>query len=256
MRRCGRYRPGRGSCGDDLVALVEADGHLAVPAPVEHLAARRQGQVERGGHRFLERPGHAVLAVAAEPPGDVPELGPGPRVFGRRDAYVRLLQPGGVGDEHPGLLEERDAVDAVPEGRRVPTALRDMRLEAGGEQVSEVGEVAAVGEVREVVGGVVDDVGASPPSKEVRSWSWTLSQLPCTYSTLMSGWVAFHSFTSSLLAVTDSSCQARDWKRRVIRPGAEVLPPPVQPVRSRVRARARIQRVRISSSPPRSTCRR
>ena len=26
--------------------------------------------------------------------------------------------------------------------------------------------------------------GASPPSKEVSSWSWTLSQLPCTYWTL------------------------------------------------------------------------
>lgn len=52
--------------------------------------------------------------------------------------------------------------------------------------------------------------GASPPSKEVSSWSWTLSQLPCTYSTFTPGCVAFHSFTSALLASTDSSCQARD----------------------------------------------
>ena len=70
--------------------------------------------------------------------------------------------------------------------------------------------------------------GASPPSKEVSSWSWTLSQLPCTYSTWTSGWAAFHSFTSSLLASTDSSCQASDWKRRVILPPSEPPSPPVQ----------------------------
>ncbi|CAM5553140.1 hypothetical protein STENM327S_05523 [Streptomyces tendae] len=100
--------------------------------------------------------------------------------------------------------------------------------------------------------------GASPPSKEVSSWSWTLSQLPWTYSTRTSGWVAFHSRTSSLLAFTDSSCQARDWKRRMIRPSSAPPPPSEQPASSRTAQTKRVTilvRARISSSPPRRACR-
>lgn len=105
--------------------------------------------------------------------------------------------------------------------------------------------------------------GASPPSKEVSSWSCTLSQLPWTYSTRTPGWAAFHSFTSSLLTATDSSCQASDWKRSVIRPPTEPSPDPSpgpeQPVSSsspRARdAATHRSRPRISSSPPRRPCR-
>jgi hypothetical protein len=94
--------------------------------------------------------------------------------------------------------------------------------------------------------------GASPPSKEVSSWSWTLSQLPWTYWTWMSGWLAFHSFTSSLLASTDSFCQARDWKRSVIFPSAPEPSPSVQPVSSSASAAvsAVSSRTRIMTSPP------
>ena len=99
--------------------------------------------------------------------------------------------------------------------------------------------------------------GASPPSKEVSSWSWTLSQLPWTYLTWMSGCAAFHSFTSCLLASTDSFCQARDWNSRVILPSSAV-PPDEQPVSSRATAAATAasRDTRLMTSPPRSASRR
>ncbi len=104
--------------------------------------------------------------------------------------------------------------------------------------------------------------GASPPSNEVSSWSWTLSQLPWTYSTRTSGWAAFHSFTNCLLASTDSFCQASDWNRSRIVPSASrpSPSPPEQPESSRARTAAAVaarrRAARISVSPPRPPSRR
>jgi len=75
--------------------------------------------------------------------------------------------------------------------------------------------------------------GAVPPANCVTSWSWTLSQLPCTRSTFTSGLAALKSSTIFLVAVCVSGRKASDWNFRVTGPESEELPDPPPPQAAR-----------------------
>lgn len=74
--------------------------------------------------------------------------------------------------------------------------------------------------------------GAVPPWNWVTNWSCTESQLPCTYSTWMSGLAAFQSATIFFVAATVVFWKARLWNFSVTfspdpsPPEVLSLPPP------------------------------
>ncbi len=149
-------------------ALPDLDDPLACRlVEVEERAAPVQRHAERDRRRGLEAPADAELTAAGELLRGRAELRPRPRVGGRRQFDSGSLEGVDVREDVVGLQQRRHRGDLAAVRDRVPHTLRDARLQARGDQLAQIREIALLREAGEIGGLVVDDVRRGA-TREVR----------------------------------------------------------------------------------------